>query len=85
MDIDNDKRHLGMNMKEIQELYNCGGRVSDRGDVLTGSFIEDAAAIQVNKNKTITLDETSEILFDEINHASFKKDGTIVARQIIEI
>jgi hypothetical protein len=53
--------------------------------VLTGSFIEGATAIQVNKNKTITLYETNEILFDEVNHASFKKDGTIVARQIIEI
>lgn len=44
--------------EEIKELYNCGGRISNLGDALTGSFIEGAAATKVNTNHTI---ETAEI------------------------
>ena len=68
--------------EEIKELYNCGGRISNLGDTLTGSFIEGAAAIQINKNHTI---DSNEIIEQDEAKASFKKNGTIFARQIIEI
>lgn len=48
--------------QEIKELYNCGGRISDRGGVLAGSFIESATATKVNKNHTITTKEIYEDL-----------------------
>lgn len=68
--------------QEIRELYNCGGRISNCGDVLTSSFIEDATTIKINKNHTI---DTNEIIEQDEAKASFKKDGTIIAHQIIEI
>lgn len=68
--------------QEIKELYNCGGRISNLGDALTGSFVEDSSAIKINKNHTI---ETNEIIEQDEAKTSFKKDGTIFARQIIEI
>lgn len=68
--------------QEIEELYSCGGRISNLGDVLTGSFIEGAAAIKINKNHTIDINE---IIEQDEAKASFKKDGTIIARQLIEI
>lgn len=46
--------------EEIKDLYNCGGRISNLGDALTGSFIEGMAATKVNKNHTITTKELYE-------------------------
>lgn len=35
--------HSLLTEDEIKELYNCGGRISNLGDALTGSFIEDTS------------------------------------------
>ena len=68
--------------QEIKELYSCGSRISNLGDALTGSFVEGLSAIKINKNHTI---DTNQIIEQDEAKASFKQDGTIFARQIIEI
>ena len=47
---------------EIQELYNCGGRISNLGDALTGSFGEDENLdrVKVNKNHSIDAKKINE-------------------------
>ena len=52
--------HSLLTTNEIKELYNCGGRISNLGDALTGSFIEGETATKVNKNHTITTKELYE-------------------------
>ena len=47
--------------EEIKDLYNCGGRISNLGDALTGSFIEGATATKINKNHTMEVNEIHEI------------------------
>jgi hypothetical protein len=46
--------------EDVKDLYNCGGRISNLGDALTGEFIEDAEGTSVNKNHTITTKEIYE-------------------------
>lgn len=42
-----------LNPEEIKELYACGGRISNLGDAISGSFIQAAGPAKVNKNHTI--------------------------------
>ena len=58
--------------EEIKDLYNCGGRISNLGDALTGEFIEGENATKVNKNHTIITKEIYEqILPDEYQQLEY--------------
>jgi hypothetical protein len=42
---------------DIEDLYNCGGALTNLGDALTGSFSEGANEIAITKNHSIQASE----------------------------